>query len=100
MIAAQAGLPAADGRASVGEINRREALKRAAVAGGVLWAAPAIHTVAAHAAGSGPPVPCVGGGGISGQVTDATTATGIDGALVSLDSGADTTLTDGQGNYS
>src|SRR5438128_2489051 len=78
------------------ELSRRSVIKAGVAGGGLLWAAPAIHTAAAHAAtGSSP----TGLGGVRGQVTDASNGTGINGATVQLDTG-ETASTDSNGFYS
>jgi hypothetical protein len=77
-------------------ISRRNAIKAGVAGGGLLWAAPAIRTAAAHAA---PGSPAPGTGTIQGQVTDATTGSPIAGATVTLDGGT-TVATDPNGFYS
>jgi hypothetical protein len=75
-------------------ISRRNAIKAGVAGGGLLWAAPAIRTAAAHAAGSPQP----GTGSINGQVTNAQNGLPIAGATVTLD-GVTQTTTDANGFY-
>lgn len=53
--------------------SRRDFLKKTAVAGGLVWAAPVISTVAAKPAGAGPGSPCAchgTGTGLYGTITE------------------------------
>lgn len=89
-----------EGRA---EISRRELLKKGAVLGGsVLWMTPAVQAISVSRAFAQEtsPLPPSGLGNIVGQVLDATDATPIAGATVTVVSTGMTTTTDSSGDYS
>lgn len=93
--------PGPAGGDDTGGPTRRSVIKRAAVTGvATAWAVPTVQTLTmsgAFAAGS-PPPPETGGGTITGQVTNATDASPIQGATVTTDSGQSGT-TDASGTY-
>jgi uncharacterized protein YfaP (DUF2135 family) len=85
-------------------LSRRQLLKRGAiVGGGLLWATPAVQTIGmsralAQVTSPGEP-PTDGFGNCGGSVVDATNATGIPGALVSVVGTGLSTTTDQDGNF-
>lgn len=92
-----------EGSAQISEISRRELLKKGAVLGGsVLWMTPAVQAVSVSRAFAQEtsPLPPSGLGNIVGQVVDASDASTIEGATVTVVGTGMTTTTDSSGNYS
>ena len=83
-------------------ISRREALKTGAkIAGALVWATPAVQAIgmsAAHAQETSPPIED-GQGDITGVVVDASTASPIAGATVTVITTGQSDTTDSNGNY-
>jgi uncharacterized protein YfaP (DUF2135 family) len=84
-----------------GQFSRRTMLKRAGAAGvATAWAVPVVQTLGmSGAAAQGSPPPNTQTGTLTGQVTDASDASPIQGATVTVNSTGQSTTTDASGNY-